>query len=62
MRDTSRKNIELNSDDVRWFEAHYPTSSLNGVLSMLFTKFREANTLSPKDYAELAVKALMEEK
>ena len=60
-RDIIRKGIELNKDDVDWFNQQYPKGSLSGVLSMLLEKFREANTHTPSDYASIAAKALSEE-
>lgn len=56
-RNVIRKRVELNSDDVRWFYEHYPQGSLPGVLSMLFTKFREVNQVTPGEYARLAAEA-----
>jgi hypothetical protein len=60
-RNVIRKGIELDKDDVRWFNEQYPEGSLSGILSMLFSKFREVNTHTPSDYAQLAAKALSEE-
>lgn len=60
-RNVINKRIELNSEDVDWFESHYPNGSLTGVISMLFTKFREANTMTPAEYADLAAKELSNE-
>jgi len=59
--DVIRKKIELNKDDVDWFEEQYPKASLGGILSMLLTKFREHNTHTPNDYAAMAAQALSEE-
>jgi hypothetical protein len=56
-----RKGIELNKDDVEWFNEQYPKGSLSAVLSMLFSKFRDANTHTPSDYAKIAATALTEE-
>jgi hypothetical protein len=60
-RDVERKRIELNQDDIDWFETQYPKGSLSATLSMLFTKFREANTMTPADYAKIAAEALTED-
>lgn len=56
-----RKGIELNQDDVTWFEEQYPNGSLSGVIQMLFSRFREANEKTPHEYAEIAAKQLTEE-
>jgi hypothetical protein len=56
-----RKGIELNKDDVDWFNEQYPKGSLSAVLSMLLTKFREVNTHTPSDYARIAAEALTED-
>lgn len=60
-REVIRKYIELNQDDVDWFEQQYPKGSLSAVVQMMLTKFREANTLTPADYAKIAADALTEE-
>jgi|GraSoiStandDraft_4_1057263.scaffolds.fasta_scaffold120446_3 hypothetical protein len=60
-RNVVRKGIELDKDDVRWFNEQYPEGSLSGIISMLFSKFREANTHTPSDYAEIAARTLSEE-
>ena len=51
----------MNVDDIEWFNAQYPKGSLSATLSMLLTKFREANTFTPQDYARMAADALNEE-
>lgn len=60
-REVVRKHIELNGDDVAWFEQQYPKGSLSATLGMLFTKFREVNEHTPAEYAEIAARALSEE-
>lgn len=60
-RNVIRKRVELNQDDVEWFETQYPEGSLGGIITMLFSKFREVNTLSPQDYAKIAAEALTEQ-
>lgn len=60
-RDVVRSRVELNADDVMWFGEHYPKGSLSATLSMLLSKFREANTFTPADYASMAADALNEE-
>jgi hypothetical protein len=60
-REVIRKRIELNQDDVDWFDETYPEGSLSGIISMLFSKFRDANTMTPTDYAKIAAAALREE-
>lgn len=60
-RDVTQKRIEFNQEDLDWFEVQYPKGSLSAVVSMLFTKFREANTFTPADYAKIAAEALSEE-
>lgn len=56
----NRYKLELLEDDVLWFRETHPDGSLSGVIMMLFSKYREVNTYTPKDYAALAVKELME--
>ena len=60
-RNVVRKRIELNLDTVNWFEMHYPDGSLSATISILFDKFREVNTATPVEYAELAARAFSEE-
>lgn len=60
-REVREKRVELNVDDIEWFNAQYPKGSLSATLSMLLTKFREVNTFTPQDYARLAAEALTEE-
>lgn len=60
-RDVIRKGIELNKDDVDWFNEQYPKGSLSATLSMLLEKFRAVNSYTPSDYADMAAKALTEE-
>lgn len=60
-REVVRRGIELNVDDVAWFHEQYPKGSLSATLSMLLSKFREINTLTPNDYAKIAAEALTEE-
>lgn len=60
-RDVIRKGIELDKDDLEWFYSQYPEGSLTGIISMLFSKFREANTYTPSDYADMAVETLNEQ-
>jgi hypothetical protein len=60
-RNVIKKGIELNQDDVDWFNSQYPKGSLSAVLSMLLSKFRESNTLTPSDYVKIAVDALNED-
>lgn len=60
-RNVIRKRVELNLETVQWFNAHYPESSLPAILSMLFDKFKDVNSLTPSDYAKLAAEAFQEE-
>lgn len=53
-----RRNVELVEEDLRWFHETYPTGSLTGVVSMLFSKFREVHDITPADYAALAAREL----
>jgi hypothetical protein len=48
------KKVELSKDNVEWFETHYPKASFSWVLDLLMTAFREAQTLTPTDYAAIA--------
>lgn len=56
-----QRNIQINEDDVRWFEQTYPRASLSGILGLLLEKYRSVNTYTPEYYAELAAKELKEE-
>lgn len=60
-RNVIKKGIELNQDDVDWFNSQYPKGSLSATLSMLLSKFRESNTLTPNDYVKIAVDAFNED-
>lgn len=60
-RNVTRKNVELNTDNVEWFESHYPRGSMSTIISMLFDKFCETHQMTPKQYADLAVEELNED-
>lgn len=60
-RNVIRKNVELNADNVEWFQRHYPQGSLAAMISMLFDKFVEANEKTPQEYAQIAAQELSED-
>lgn len=53
-----RKMIQLSNDNVEWFEQTYGGSTLSWVLDELLREFREASVHTPREYAEIAAKAL----
>lgn len=53
-----RKQVELSKENVEWYETHYQGASFSWVLDLLLTKFREAQTMTPVDYADIAAKQL----
>lgn len=53
-----RKMVDLSTENVEWYELHYPKASFSWVLDLLLTNFREAQTLTPVDYASIAAKKL----
>lgn len=58
MEATVRKMVELNSEDVSWFNTAYQGAHLSWVLSMLMGEFRKAHSLTPADYAAIGAKQL----
>ena len=60
-REIVRRYVELDKEDVRWFEEHYPRGAITGILQILLSKFREVSAHTPAYYAEIAAKALAEE-
>jgi len=56
-----RKFIELNKDDLEWYEKTYPNGSLTWILSMLFHEFRTATEHTPNEYAKIATESLQEQ-
>lgn len=57
-KNTTRKCVDLNTDDVEWFEKTYPEGSFSWILSMLLSEFRNATAQNPRDYAKLGAEAL----
>lgn len=55
------KKVELSRENVEWFELHYPKASFSWVLDLLLTNFREAQTMTPVDYAQIAANKLSRE-
>lgn len=55
---TVRKMVELNSEDVNWFEVAYSGAHISWVLSMLLQEFRKSHSLNPSDYAAIAASSL----
>lgn len=56
-----QRSIQLNEDDVRWFENTYPKASLAAILGLLLEKYRKVATMTPAMYAEIAAQELKEE-
>lgn len=56
-----QRNVQLNQDDVDWFEQTYPKSSLSATLGLLLEKFRAVTEHTPAEYAEIAARELKEE-
>lgn len=57
-RNTTKKCVDLGTEDIKWFEETYPQGSLSWILSMLLSEFRTATTQSPQDYAKIGAQAL----
>ena len=60
-----RKMVDLDPDDVKWFDEHYPRGSYSWLLGGLLHEFRLAHKATPKDYmviGALEIKKLTEEK
>ncbi len=55
---TVRKMVELNTEDVSWFNESYAGAHLSWVLTMLLSEFRKCHALAPIDYAAIAAKSL----
>jgi hypothetical protein len=48
-----RRNVELDADDVDWFQRTYPDTPLSVPLSALLKHFRKAHILTLDDYAKI---------
>lgn len=61
-REIVRKTVELNADNIAWFQETYGAASsrasLSWVLDMLLTKFREAHTITPEELAAIGAAEL----
>ena len=53
-----RKMVDLSLENVEWYETHYPKASFSWILDLLLSNFREAQTLTPVDYASIAANKL----
>jgi hypothetical protein len=56
-----RKRVELNEENIKWYEETYPKGSLSWLCDLALQKFREAHTISPSDYMEIGIVELMRE-
>lgn len=56
-----QRNVQLNEDDVQWFERTYPKASLSATLGLLLEKYRRVTEFTPENYAEIAARELKEE-
>lgn len=56
-----QRNVQLNEDDIKWFENTYPKASLSAILGLLLEKYRQVAIITPSDYANIAAKTLHEE-
>lgn len=59
-RNTVKRNIELNKDDVDWFYSTFFGGNLSGLMSELLSEFRSLYDKPPAYYLELAAKSLKE--
>ncbi len=50
--------VELDRDDVHWFDSTYPRGNYSWVLSLLLKEFRKQHTTKPADYAALGAAEL----
>jgi len=57
-RDTIRKMVELDREDVAWFDSTYPRGNYSWVLTVLLKEFRKAHKHTPADYAALGAAEL----
>lgn len=55
---TLRKMVELDRENVLWFNAHYPHGNFSWVLNMLLEQFKLAHKETPRDYAALGAAEL----
>lgn len=56
---TATKKVELSTRNLEWYYKNYGTNaSISWILDLLLTRFREAQTLTPSDYADIAARQL----
>jgi len=60
-RDTVRKSLDLNKENVDWYYEMFPGGSLSGILDQLLQSYREVVDVSPKDYAKIAAEQLADQ-
>lgn len=53
-----RKFIELNKDDVAWFDKNYPRGSYSSVLAALLREFRLAHAKDPLEMMQISAVAV----
>lgn len=56
-----KKHIDLDKDDVDWYQTTFPKSSLSHLLTMLLKHYRGVVEAEPSTYAEIAIKHLQED-
>jgi hypothetical protein len=60
-RNTTRKTVELDGDNVDWYYKTFPGGSLSGMLDQLLQNLREVIEHTPDEYARIAAETLAEE-
>lgn len=55
---TLKRYVDIDKDDVLWFEETYPKGSFNWLFNMLLKEFRRAHSATPQDYALIGSREL----
>jgi hypothetical protein len=58
---TLRRYVDIDKDDVEWFNQTYPKGSFNWLFNMLLKEFRRAHTITPQDYALIGAREIMKQ-
>lgn len=58
MAKTTRRNVELDEEDLDWLQSTYPELPLSVPLKLLLKEFRKAHILTPDDYAKIGAEHL----
>lgn len=55
---TLRRYVDLDPDDVRWYNETYPDGSFNWLFGMLMKEFRRVHSTTPQDYALIGAREI----